>query len=761
MRIAKRTTALVLLCALLLALTLPVGAVSSSFSDIHDDTTAVNAEVLRLMGVVSGSGGNTFSPSDNLTRAQFCVMAVKVMGRGDEAVTHTTRTIFSDVTARHWARGYVNLAASITVGGENGGRLISGSGTGAFLPDEPITCAQAVTILMRMLNYTDKHTGAVWPAGYLNLAASIGLTNGVKFSPNSPISRGQAAQLFVNLLTAKTAEGQKYSSSLGTAAEDVILLAVNVKGDDGRPGAIRTSKGVYHPATPGSVPTALMGRRGTLITNSRGELLTFIPDNSASVTVVLSGDAAATHLTANTGTRYTIDSVTPAYTSDQTKDTTWGQLWMDLHSGTQVTLFLDGGKVIGVYCAGLGQMSETAVIATEEVNRATFHALTGGVTDYRITKQGQTIGLNDIKPYDVVTYDAVTNTLIVSDLRLTCVYENAVPNSQTPDTIHALGHDFKVLPSAIESVSKFKVGKTTTLLLTADGQVAGMVESGHGHSSTAIGLAGSGSVELFLPNGGSMELKGTLSSDKVDGQLVSITSGKAGVINTIPLRNRTTSKDFDLNTMTLGTYPVAAGVRVFERHGQGAVTPVSLADLDTRVVPADQISTFHVNTSNMVDVLVMTNTTGDSYHYGRYLVKTYWDSGVDENGDPVEIEKQKVTFQNSHESTLLPNVGTIQKNGTFMGVALENGNRLKSSFTLKKLGTVARTDFFQSQGKWYVTVNRVVYEVAEDVQAFNGDTKSWFTGEDVFSTVRAYSNRLTLYSDPIGNKVRILVANEK
>ena len=85
-----------------------------------------------------------------------------------------------------------------------GGRLISGDGTGRFNPDSPITYAQAVTILMRMLGYTDSQVGAVWPAGYLNLASSLGLTRGLNVGASSPITRGQAARLLYQ--TAKLAE---------------------------------------------------------------------------------------------------------------------------------------------------------------------------------------------------------------------------------------------------------------------------------------------------------------------------------------------------------------------------------------------------------------------------------------------------------------------------------------------------------------------------------------------------------------------------
>ena len=54
----KRFFAAVLTAALLASLAvLPAGA-ASSFSDVTDQTTAVNADILRLMGVVSGTGSN-------------------------------------------------------------------------------------------------------------------------------------------------------------------------------------------------------------------------------------------------------------------------------------------------------------------------------------------------------------------------------------------------------------------------------------------------------------------------------------------------------------------------------------------------------------------------------------------------------------------------------------------------------------------------------------------------------------------------------
>lgn len=150
--------------------------------------------------------------------------------------------------------------------------------------------------------------------------------------------------------------------------------------------------------------------------------------------------------------------------------------------------------------------------------------------------------MSQIQPYDVVTYDSMSNTLIVSDLRLTCIYENASPNSKAPTEIEVLGHTFEVLDSAWEMTGDYKVGDQVTLLLTADGKVAGMAAPSGKTRSTAIGMVDSGKATVFLPNGGTLELSGTISNaDNLADQLVTISSGTKGKISASKLSSKSTS----------------------------------------------------------------------------------------------------------------------------------------------------------------------------------------------------------------------------
>lgn len=748
----KRLMAALALAAVLLSLTVPAWA-ASSFRDMEDSSVAVDAEVLRLMGVVNGVGGNYFNPGANLTRAEFCTMVIRLMGREDEVVNYNNRTIFSDVTARHWGRGYINLAASTTVGGGST-RLIAGVGDGRFLPDDDITYAQAVTILMRILGYDDADAGAIWPDGYLKLAASVKLTGGLGLGAGDLLPRAQAAELFANLLTTPTAEGGLYYTTLGAAVENVLILDVDAAEETG---AIRTSQGLYYLASDSPAPLALQGYRGTLVLNEKKEVVTFIPDGSLALSITLGSDAQASVLKDTAGKRYTIPAQTPVYT--QEGETTFNKVWADLRSGAQVTLYQEEGKVIGLYYTpGAGAATE-AYVVTAPLSSAALHYLTGGAGGYTIRKANETIGQDDIQMYDVLTYDGASNTIWVSDLRLSFVYEQAFPNPETPETITVLGHEFPVLESALESISRFKVGDSAILLLTADGSVAGLLEPSHGARGTMIGLAEGGGVRVALPNGAEVKLSGSVDEAR-QGRLVSVYGEKSQTLGISSLPVLRIPGDLDLDAMTLGDYRVAAGAQVYEQVANGTLIPTRLDRLEMGTISKEDIVNYHLNTSGMVDLLVLGNLTGDIYTYGILVEGTHTHSLGSMSATNTTVS---VTNGSGGQEPVI--TGRSFEAGAFAGVAVSGksigGLPVAADIVeLSEISGVKRADFFQMDGAWYVKAKGTVYRVADRVEGYIAATKSWFTQEaDRLETIRNYSNDMTLYVDPIGYQVRIIVAN--
>ena len=300
----KRVFSVLLALALALsAIVLPASA-AEGFSDVTDKKTAQNVEILRLLGVIDGNGLGQFRPGDPLTRAEFCKMVVTLSGNGESAASYRTMTIFPDVRASHWASGYINLSVRQL-------KLLSGQPDGTFQPDRAITYGEAVTILMRLLGYSNADSGGVWPDGFINLAKAQGVGAGLTLSGSAAISRAQAAQLFVNVLSATGKEGATYTPSnckLDSAEVTIISFngsTVRVSGAD---------KSTFDLARPGS-SSALNGLKGHFLIDKNNKVATFVPltDTTtgtavSNAAVIIGEDKSASGISALTGGRtdYTV-----------------------------------------------------------------------------------------------------------------------------------------------------------------------------------------------------------------------------------------------------------------------------------------------------------------------------------------------------------------------------------------------------------------------------------------------------------------------
>jgi hypothetical protein len=463
------------------------------------------------------------------------------------------------------------------------------------------------------------------------------------------------------------------------------------------------------------------------------------------------------------------------FTSDAREGKNYSDGYTALVSGTQVTMYSDKGKIVAVYASGSTmESSDGAVVVTGTAGTSMFQKLTGGVTNYTIQKNRQTISLGDIQPYDVVTYDKLNNVLIVSDLKLSCVYENAAPNAKAPTSITVLGHEFEALDSGWSTIQSFSLGDQVTLLLTADGKVAGMASPKDARSN-AVGLVTGSGAELYLPNGGSVQLTGTVSNAaQMENQLAVLSSGSKGKISTGKLTTAGSSSTFQIDDMKLGSYQVAAGVRIFEQVNGGAVAEIDLSHLDMGSIPASKIAAYRLNSSGMVDYLVLNAVTGDAYQYGMMVSTTKTGTPTDDATEDAEkittwslVRGSKDTLQFSS------NIGYSGRNGTIVGVITGVGIDgssilIKTIETLTAIQNVTPSDFFENDGVTYVHANGRTYRVANDVECYRNlvadrsSTENWFsqdTGTARLNACKAFSDNLTIYVDPIGEKVRIVAAN--
>ncbi len=744
----KKVTAAILVVVLLCGLTFNALAASTGFSDISDAGLERDVASLQMLGVIDGYADGRFDPQGTLTRAAFCKMAVIIEGREAEVPLYKNRTIFPDVRAGHWARGYINLAVS----GDN--RIIVGNGDGTFCPDDPITVAQAVTIMMRILGYKDSDAGMLWPDGYLDLAKEKGLTAGVGLGASgATLTREQAARLFYNLLETNVKGGASYISTLGTVTTNVFLMQLDVSAADGTKDAILTSEGTFK--TQRSVlPACLEGTRGTLVKDKvSGKILTFLPDGSIQKTITLAS-AGGDWIKDTNGVTYSVVPKCTVYMP--TGNAVFSEISDNLAAGTRITLYYaDNGSVDTIFVSTAS--SESAIIVGTDDGLSPVTALTGGDKGYEVYKNGVPASLNDMTPYDVVTYDKYSKILRISDFRLSGCYEKCTPNATYPTKITLMGHEFSVLPSAIDSLSKFSVGEVMTILLTSDYQVAGAVRNGT-VGATAFGIVDpditTSSATVKLLNG--MTFEGDpgvndYAAGQLAGELVLVGSPGKGKLSLSRLSGGAVSGSLDVTKKTLGSRQLSPAVLIFERVGRSGVAQISLSDLTQRMIAADRIVYTGLDNSGDVNMLVLNDVTGDLYTYG--FIKSMGSDGLGNrlmgvvNGDNLN-------------GTAPVMIGLLQFSEGIPGglVASCDGQKAEAMISLTAVKNISRSDFYTMNGITYCRLGVMTIQVAEKVQCYNAVNGTWFASQE---EMRASADSMTVYyerSPGEGGKIRLIVA---
>ena len=213
----KRILALLLaVCVACSMLILPASASGSN--------TAVQTAV-TLGGLTSDQTANLAAP---LTRGALTKLMVAFSAYRESAKTQgSTGTLFSDVGSGSAYAPYVRIAV------QQG--WISGYTDGSFRPDNAVTLEEACTAVLKLLGYDVTTLSGTFPAAQLNKANELGLRDNLTKNQGEGMTLEDGAVLLYNALTATTAEGNVYASSLGFTVNNGVvdvssILLSNVKG---------------------------------------------------------------------------------------------------------------------------------------------------------------------------------------------------------------------------------------------------------------------------------------------------------------------------------------------------------------------------------------------------------------------------------------------------------------------------------------------------------------------------------------------------
>ena len=191
-----------LLLAVCIACTMLVMPASAGGSN-----TAVQAAVM-LGGLDSGQDAGAA-----LTRGQLAkLLAAFSSYRESAAAGNTSGALFTDVA------GSDPLAAPIRIAVQQG--WMSGYSDGSFRPSNTVTLEEACAAVLNLLGYNVTTLNDTFPTAQLNKARELGLRSDLAAGQGDTLTIADGALLLYNALTAQTAEGETYGSTLGLTVTD-------------------------------------------------------------------------------------------------------------------------------------------------------------------------------------------------------------------------------------------------------------------------------------------------------------------------------------------------------------------------------------------------------------------------------------------------------------------------------------------------------------------------------------------------------------
>ena len=612
--------------------------------------------------------------------------------------------------------------------------VLDGYGDGTFRPDTVLNRAQ----FCKMAVYAMDGSGELgrystvtifpdvkpshWASAYINMASRKGIISGFadgKFKPGQTVTAGQAVTILMRGLGYKDEDmGGVWPQSYMAEAQTNGLLKST--------GITSAYAGLTRAQAAKLFLNLFEAKHG------KGETLLFNYNVGKDEVYLTAVDGGKGTMTAG-GKTYTMAHPVTSTSLIGSKGKAV------LNSAGEILTFLP--------ITGSNGVSNAAVIIGSNGSVAGLDSLAGS-TSYNIYKNGSPATAADLKRYDVATYASATNSIIVSDTRVSVYYEDCKPSPSSPATITVLGgKELNVLPTAVDSLSKLKLGKQIVLLLTADGQVAGAEDANNtGARGNAMAVVSEkGDVQLVC--GGALLNIGTAS--EYAGQVVSVYADKSGLkLNKI---SGGVGGDLLPKEGTLGGRKLADNVMLFDGGRQ-----IALSELSQTGVNSGRISYARTNWAGQVDLIVLNNGLAEDVIYGRAVVNSstskvwVWDPGHENdkeqqegvNGSYKETTSQTISIETANKTYGPINSGNHISNGTFVAVSIKTssqGNLMFTSFAaMSKLSNVSSGAWI---GKTAVNFGSRTYEVPSNVQCYNDDTGKWMTLDDA----KAYGGTMNLY----------------
>ena len=240
-----------------------------SFSPLAANESEIMT-LLAELNIMNGDPDGNLRLYDYVSRAEFTKIAVASSLHWKSVGEGLSISPFKDVKSDHWASPYIFTGVTLN--------LCKGFPDGTFNPDGTILYEEALTILLRVLGYSDSDFGYSWPYGQIGLAKNLEITDNVDKKAGDVLTRYDVANLVYNCLDTKyKGEIFKLITSFDCRiTEEQIIIATN-KQDSSIPND-RIFTGIGSLKIKNPIDDNLIGRRGSIVTKNTNDFVAFFPE---------------------------------------------------------------------------------------------------------------------------------------------------------------------------------------------------------------------------------------------------------------------------------------------------------------------------------------------------------------------------------------------------------------------------------------------------------------------------------------------------
>ena len=191
--------------ALLLAVSMAVSMLAMPAAALGSASNTAVQTAITLGGIDAGQTGSLDAA---VTRGAFARMLVAFSAYRESAASQgAVGTLYKDVPGSSQWAPYIRIAV------QQG--WMNGYTDGTFRPDNAVTLEEACTAVLKLLGYKMTDLNGAFPAAQLNKAQELGLRSQLNRAQGQTMNYEDCAMLLYNALTANTASGGAYGSTLG------------------------------------------------------------------------------------------------------------------------------------------------------------------------------------------------------------------------------------------------------------------------------------------------------------------------------------------------------------------------------------------------------------------------------------------------------------------------------------------------------------------------------------------------------------------